>query len=649
MCGIAGIVYPDRNRRVSADRLKRMANAIAHRGPDDEGFYLGDGGVGLAHRRLSIIDLAGGSQPMGNETGSIQIVFNGEIYNFPELRRQLIGRGHVFRTHSDTETIVHLYEERGKDLVHDLRGMFAFALWDSRQRALLLARDRLGQKPLYFAFDDEKLLFGSELKAILAYGGIPRGIDPCALEDYLAFGFVPGTRTILRGIRKLLPASMVCLDADRWQLRERCYWKLAGEVHRERKLDEWQEELRSKLSETIAAHRIADVPVGCFLSGGLDSSAVTAVLARNGDEPVRTFSIGFTEKRFSELEYARLVAEKYQTVHTEATVSSSALASLDSLTTYYDEPFADASAVPTMHVASLASKQVKVVLSGDGGDEGFGGYSRYAHDLREAAVRRNLPAWLRSSVVKPSAGIWPKADWLPRFLRMKTLLTNLSLEPAEAYANTLQICRNPVRRQLLAAEVRRQLGGYRSEDQVMEGFGSRADDPLRGMIAADLSLMLPGDYLTKVDRASMAFGLEVRTPLVDHEWMELAWSVPSELKIRNGTTKWILKKTCEPWLPHDIIYRGKQGFETPIDAWVRKPLRGVFHSVVLSPSAPIGNYLDLAVVRKLYAMHCQQVARYGNLLWAILVLAAWMERYLPAASENRLCETEAPSSQVLMR
>lgn len=646
MCGITGIIYRDQQRRVSADRLKAMADAIAHRGPDGDGYFIGDSGVGLAHRRLAIIDLAGGDQPIGNEDDSLQIVFNGEIYNFQTLREQLLADGHLFRTHSDTETIVHLYEQCGRELVQRLRGMFAFALWDEKRRELLLARDRFGQKPLYYAFDDEKLLFGSELKAILAYGGVRRDLDPRALEDYLAFGFVPGSRSIFASIRKLSPASTLCLDTQHWHVQEHRYWKLSGEVEQQRSIEDWQTVLQGKLMESVNAHRVSDVPIGAFLSGGLDSSLITAVLSGLGNEAVRTFSIGFQEKKFSELQYAQVVAERFQTEHTEAIVTADAIASLTALTTYYDEPFADASAIPTMRVAQLASEHVKVVLSGDGGDEGFGGYARYAHDLKEAAVRRNLPAWLRAGGLAPLASLWPKADWLPRVFRVKTLLTNLSLEPSAAYANTLCICRHPLRKQLLNANIRDQLRQYSPERQVSDAFGDYADDPLRGMLAADIEIMLPDDFLTKVDRASMAYGLEVRPPLVDHEWMELAWSVPTELKIRDGETKWLLKRASEKWLPRDIIYRPKQGFEIPIDDWLRGPLREIFECTVLSPSAKIGDYLDLQLVRRLFAMHCNRSGRHGNLLWAILVLGAWMERYLTDSTQKTVNREFIPTTQV---
>lgn len=604
-----------------------MADSLVHRGPDADGYYVGDG-IGLAHRRLSIIDLAGGDQPIGNEDGTVQIVFNGEIYNYPALRSELISRGHTFRTNSDTETIVHLYEELGPDCVNRLRGMFAFAIWDGNRRQLLLARDRLGQKPLYFAQDEEKLLFGSELKAILAFGGVSREIDPEALEDYLTFGCVPGRRSIFSRIRKLRPATNLLLRCSSWTGQEQRYWSLPEEPTVAMTETEWHEAIRDKFMETVDAHRISDVPVGSFLSGGLDSSAVTAVLAGLGNDSVRTFSIGFQEKEFSELPYAETVAQRFHTTHTEAIVTAEAIASLTAMTDYYDEPFADPSAIPTMRVAQLAVEHVKVVLSGDGGDEAFGGYSRYAHDLREAAVRRLIPSLLRTQCIGPLAAVWPKADWLPRVLRAKTLLTNVSLSPAAAYANTLSICRNPLRRQLLSQEMRKSLAGYRPEQQVEHAFGNRENDPLRGMLAADLAMLLPDDFLTKVDRASMAHSLEVRPPLVDHELMELAWTLPSALKVRNGTTKWMFKRVCETWLDRNIIYRPKQGFDMPIDQWLSGPLREFFEDMVLSPSSQLAGYLDLQTVRALFASHCNRTGKHGPLLWAILVLGAWMERYL---------------------
>jgi len=626
-----------------------MADAIAHRGPDAEGFYVEEPALGLAHRRLSIIDLASGAQPMGNEDGALQLVFNGEIYNYRELRGELLARGHRFRTQSDSETILHLYEDGGIEAVRRLRGMFAFALWDRRRQGLLLARDRFGQKPLYYACDQDRLVFGSELKAILAAGGFRREIDLQALEDYLAFGFVPGERSIFRGIAKVPPASTLWIDRRDWQPRGGRYWQLPEVCEPTRTVQQWEETLRDKLEEVVETHRISDVPLGSFLSGGLDSSAVTAILAGTNGTPVKTFSIGFEEARYSELEHAGTVAARFATDHTSAIVTADAVASLDSLTRFYDEPFADASAIPTMRVAELASQHVKVVLSGDGGDEGFAGYARHAHDLREAVWRQRMPGWFRQACLGRLAECWPQADWLPRPLRGKTTLTNLALPVAEAYANTLMLCRNPLRRQLLRPCLAALGEPYRPQHAAVTAFGSWERDPIRGMLATDMSIMLPDDFLTKVDRASMAYGLEVRPPLVDHEWMELAWQLPSEWKIRAGETKWMLKRIGQTWLPRTITHRSKQGFEIPLNEWLRGPLRELFHEVVLDPASALGSYLDLAVVRRLWEAHGRGSARHGNLLWSILVLAVWMERYLTTPLETSSAGAGTPRQQVVSR
>lgn len=637
MCGIAGVLYRDGQRPAEGGVLRAMGTAIAHRGPDADGVWC-EAGVGLVHRRLSIIDLAGGDQPIGNEDGSVQVVFNGEIYNYRELRRDLETRGHKFATNSDTETIVHLYEERGERLVDALRGMFAFALWDRRERRLLLARDRVGQKPLYVYRDGEKLVLGSELKAILAHPHVDREIDAEGLEDYLALGFIPGERSIFRRVRKLRPGHTLCVTAETLDASPRQYWQWQPRAaERALSVGEWQVSIRAKIEESVRLHTIADVPVGAFLSGGLDSSIVVSHLGEMSGPPVQTFSIGFREAGFSELPYAREVAEKFGCRHVEEVVTAEAIGSLDQLTHFYDEPFADPSAIPTLCVSQLASRSVKVVLSGDGGDEAFGGYARYAHDLREAALRRRIPGWLRRGGLGPLSRAWPKADWLPRPLRAKTLLSNLALEPAAAYANTVSLCRQPARRQLLSREIAGMLNGHRPEEAIEDAYRTAdSNDPLAGMLAADVSCFLPEDFLTKVDRASMAYGLEVRPPLVDHELLELVAQLPSDMKVRQGETKWILKQTYENRLPKGTARRAKQGFEIPIDAWLRGPLRETFESGVLSRSSCVGELINQTAVERLYRAHLNRVGRHGNVLWAMLVLARWADEYLGTNRSARL-------------
>ena len=628
MCGIAGVLYSDPDRLISIDILKNMGHAISHRGPDAEGVLV-DPGIGLVHRRLSIIDVDGGDQPIGNEDGSVQIIFNGEIYNYQELQSRLQKRGHTFRTKSDTEVLVHLYEEYGDQLVDHLRGMFAFALWDRRNRRLLLARDRLGIKPLYLYRDGNQLIFGSELKAILAHPNVPTEICPRALEDYLSFGIVPGKRSIYSNIEKLPPGHILPVTSGNLRQKSSCYWRLTFEPDYGPSPEQWQERIREKLHETVRLHLVSDVPVGAFLSGGLDSSIVVATGFGLVRDPLQTFSMGFQEEKFSELPFARQVAEQFGTVHTEEIVTADAVSLLDELTHYYDEPFADPSAIPTFLVSRIASRNVKVVLSGDGGDETFGGYSRYAHDMKEAAVRQCLPTWFRQQVLGPLAAVWPKADWLPRPLRAKTLLTNLSLDANAAYANTLAICRQPVRRQLLSPDVQATLNGHDPAIAIRNGYGPDfMNDPLHGMISADVGTILPDDFLVKVDRASMAHGLEVRPPLLDHELMELAARIPSQWKVRRGQTKWILKNAYRSTLSSSLVDRRKQGFDMPIDTWLRGPLREQFEDTVLHSQAPISSYINQQMTRKLFQSHLAGTGSHGNILWAMLVLSSWCDRYL---------------------
>ena len=634
MCGIAGLLHVHCASSVDGQTIRSMANAIAHRGPDAEGYWFGDG-VALAHRRLSIIDLVGGEQPMANEDGSVQVVFNGEIYNYPKLRDELVAGGHTLRTSSDTEVLVHLYEDHGAALVEHLRGMFAFALWDDRKKRLLLARDRIGQKPLYYYRDREKLLFGSEIKAILAFPGVDRSLDQQAIEAYLAFGAIPGELSIFKHIKKLPAGNVLEIEQSNLLLgKPKRYWQLNAAPDDSRSLDDWIDELQAKFSETVEAHRIADVPVGAFLSGGVDSSAMVAEMAANGAD-LKTFSIGFEEEGFSELPFARLVAKQYKTDHVEEIVTADAVVGLQRLVDHYDEPFADPSAIPTMRVAEVAQRHVKVVVSGDGGDEAFGGYSRYAHDLHENAVRQKLPIWLRRHVLSKVAQVWPTTAWLPRPLRAKTALTNVSLDPCDAYANTLALFRRQERYNLVP-DIER--NGYRPETAVTEPF-EQGHDFLQSMTTSDIGMMLPDTFLTKVDRASMAVGLEVRPPMVDHEFLELAVRAPSRLKIRDGETKWIFKRMQEGRLPNEVIWRKKQGFDIPVDAWLRGPLREQVESV-LRPGHKLSSVIERSYARRLYDSHLQRRGDFGRRLWALLVLGKWLERYATAPQAKLLVPTK---------
>ena len=630
MCGIAGIIYADRHRPVDPAILKAMGDAIAHRGPDAEGFWTEPGSAWrIAGCRSSTWTAA--TSRSATRTARSRSSSTARSTTTRSFGESLKPGGTASGRSSDTEVLVHLYEEMGDRLVERLRGMFAFALWDRTERRLLLARDRLGLKPLYFYRDAEKLLFGSELKAILAYPGVHRQVDPAALEDYLAFGMVAGDRSIFQQHRKAAAGTRAERRPTTSSSRApRRYWQLRIEPDDRPTVDEWQEAIRHKLDETTRLHLIADVPVGAFLSGGIDSSIIVALTAGATQGPLQTFSIGFAEERFSELPYATRVAERFGTRHTEEIVTPDAVSLVDELTHYYDEPFADSSAIPTFLVSRLASQHVKVVLSGDGGDEAFGGYSRYAHDLKEAALRRRLPGWLRRSVLRPLAQVWPKADWLPRPLRAKTMLTNLSLDAGPAYANTLSLvpaaAAPPADWPGPARAAQRARPGQLDPGELRHG---PSGDALGGMIAADADVILPDDFLVKVDRASMAHGLEVRPPLVDHELMELAARIPSSWKVHDGETKWILKQAFKDVLPDAILRRPKQGFEIPIDAWLRGPLRPMFESSVLDPKARVAGLVDqVARPEALRLPPGWHRAGMGNVLWSLLVLAKWADRYL---------------------
>ena len=624
MCGIAGILYNDSHALPDRQLLHGMAGAIKHRGPDAEGVWFGKG-VALAHRRLSIIDLAGGGQPLSNEDDSIHVVFNGEIYNYPELRSNLAARGHRFKTNTDTEVLVHLYEEQGSDLVNSLRGMFAFALWDDKQRRLLLARDHVGQKPLYYYHDAHRLFFASELKAILADPNVDRSISEHALESYLAYGFIPGSQSIFRHIRKLPAAHLIEFTQHRsWTDSPQRYWQLRVSTDQSRTLDDWIEALEYKFNETVASHCIADVPVGAFLSGGVDSSAIVSEMVKRNGPRLKTFAVGFEEEKFSELPFARTVAKHFGTEHIEEIVSAEACSSLDDLVKHYDEPFADASAVPTMRIAQVASRHVKVVVSGDGGDEAFGGYARYRQDMKEHSLRSLLPSFLRSGLLARVAQAWPNSNRLPRALRWKSALQNVSMEPADAYANTVSVFRALARSRLLGRGVDHG-PDQQIHTQLLAGF-RQGGDFLQSMLTSDIEVLLPDDFLTKVDRASMAVGLEVRPPMVDREFLQLAITIPSRYKIRSGKGKWVFKQMLEKRLPASILHRRKQGFDIPLDAWLRGPLRDSVSQAV-STHGPLASILDVREATSLNKRHQSGEAGCGQQLWTLLVLARWMETY----------------------
>jgi asparagine synthase (glutamine-hydrolysing) len=625
MCGICGKIYRDPARPVEPDLIRRMADAIAHRGPDAAGYHI-DGAVGLGHRRLSIIDLSAGDQPMYNEDRSLVAIFNGEIYNFQDLRQQLSAHGHVFKTKSDTEVLLHGYEQWGERCVEKLRGMFAFAIWDEPRQQLFLARDRVGIKPLYYYFDGQKLLFASEIKAILQDPQVARALDWQALDDYLTYMYIPAPKTIFQKIRKL-PAGYTLTVSARG-LSEREYWDLTFKSNGARSEADYAAGLLAQLREAVSSHLMSDVPLGAFLSGGIDSSAVVGLMHGLMNAPVNTASIGFRESGFDELPYARMVAKKFHTNVHERVVDAQAAGILDKLVWHFDEPFADSSMVPTYYVSQIAREKVTVCLSGDGGDENFAGYRRYKFDVFENRVRALLPAALRRPVCGAVSRVYPKADWLPQIFRAKTLLANLSTSPERGYFHTMSWFNPAMKRQLYKDHLKKELNGYDAFSVMKTHFERVQDlDPLSRIQYVDVKTYLVDDILAKVDRTSMAHALEVRVPILDHEVMEYAAGIPAEYKLRNGEGKYIFKQALNDLIPAEILYRPKMGFSIPLARWLRGELKQIFEERVFAKDAFIGSLFELGPIRQWWNQHQRGTRDYSFHLWALLMLACWGERF----------------------
>lgn len=641
MCGIAGIVDLRGKRPIDRELLARMTDALRHRGPDDSGYHFSPG-TGLGHRRLSIIDLSpSGRQPLFNEDGTVCVTFNGEIYNFLELFDQLKALGHRFRSRCDTEVIVHAWEQWGEDCVQHFQGMYAFAVWDEPKQTLFLARDRFGEKPLYYTLlDDGHFLFGSELKALLIHPGVRRNLDPHAVADYFSYGYVPDPRTIFGGVAKLPSAHSLALQRGRPIPAPREYWDVVFREGPARDEAELCGELTERLRQAVGMRMMADVPLGAFLSGGVDSSAVVAMMSSLSSKPVNTCSISFDDRDFDESRYALQVAERFQTDHFSRLVAVDDFELIDRLASFYDEPFADSSALPTYLVCSLARERVTVALSGDGGDEIFGGYRRYYWHHQEHRVRSLLPTFLRHPIFGAAAALYPKLDWAPRPLRAKATLQNLARGSAEAYFNTICSIPENVRRRLFSTAWQKRLAGYEPIDTLRDHMTrAQTDDCLSQIQYADLKTYLPGDILTKVDRASMAKSLEVRVPLLDHDLVQWLATLPSSMKLRGREGKYIFKKAMESHLPQEVLYRPKMGFAVPLKAWFRGPLRDRARQIVTAGNLVESGMFDVPYLRSLVEQHQSGRFDHSSAIWSLMMFESFLRNasglpYLLASNQR---------------
>ncbi len=610
---------------VQENVIREMSGVLKHRGPDEDGVYTGDQ-VGLGHRRLSIIDLSSGRQPLSNEDNTIWISFNGEIYNYRELQQELKA-SHTFRTRSDTETIVHLYESYPWNFVEKLRGMFAFALWNGRERTMILARDRLGKKPLYYYLDREKLVFASEIKSILRHPGLDLHLDEYALSDYISLGYIPTPKSIYRAIRKVRPGHYLRVRSDR--VEEVRYWDLQFSETAHLSEEEWRERLLHELRTAVGIRLMSEVPLGAFLSGGVDSSGVVAMMSKVMDQPVKTATIAFQEKAFDESEFGRQVSRHLRTDHHERTVTPEKIEIIEKLAWHYDEPFADSSMLPTYLVSQVAREKVTVVLSGDGGDENFAGYSRYFMDQQEERMRALLPLGFRRTVFGPLARIYPKLDWAPRFLRAKTTFQSLAFDHAEGYCDSMSTFRRYEKPAILSHDLKVQLREYDTADMFRDYY-KRAGvaDPLSRIQYVDIKTYLTDDILTKVDRASMANSLEVRCPLLDHKFMELVATMPSALKLHGMTGKYVFKRALASELPQEILNRTKMGFAVPLASWFRNGIRDYAREFILERRDP---YLSTPFIRKMWQQHQSGMRDRSGHLWNVLMFRLWLDKYRQAA------------------
>jgi asparagine synthase (glutamine-hydrolysing) len=626
MCGITGWFDTGGRRPPDQALVRAMNDAIQHRGPDGEGFHF-EPGIGLGHRRLAIIDLQTGGQPMFTEKGRIAIVFNGEIYNYRELRDHLQSLGHVFETRSDTEVILRAWVHWGRNCVGHLHGMFALALWDRREQMLFLARDRLGEKPLYYAsLRDGSLIFGSELKALAVHPGTSRKIDPCAVEDFFTFGYINDPRTIYEDVKKLEAGHTLSWRRGGSAVLE-TYWEPQPTERFAGGLDDAARELRERLATAVKSQLVADVPVGSFLSGGVDSSAITAMMAGSIPEAVNCFTIGFQERQFDERAHAAAVGKRYGLRQFVETVKSDDMESVAALPAIFDEPFGDSSALPTYRLARLARRTVKVALSGDGGDELFAGYLRYLFHSREERLRSKLPGAIRKPLFRSLARLYPQLDWAPRIFRARQTFRELSCDTAEGYLHNVSIMDDQARARLFSTDLRRTLAGYHPSDVIARHMRKApGDNPVAIAQYVDLKTWLVGDILTKVDRTAMACSLEVRVPMLDPTFVEWTLGLPSRFKLNRGEGKIVLKRALEPLLPHDVLYRRKQGFSIPLALWFRGSFGDDFASVVGKRRDELSEYFNMIEIESMLNRHQRGLRDFSRPLWLLWMFSGFLEQ-----------------------
>ena len=625
MCGIAGLFHLETAKPVDPARVRAMADAQTHRGPDGSGVWTAQG-VGLGHRRLSIIDLGGGAQPMASADGQVVITYNGEIYNFMDVRRELQALGAQFRTHSDTEVLIHGWRAWGTALLPRLNGMFAFALYDAAQQSLWLVRDRLGVKPLHYArLTDGSVAFASELKGLLANPMLRREVSPQAIEDYFAFGYVPDDACLVAGVQKLAAGHWLMLQRGKPVPAPVVWWDADFSDRARGSLRDLKAEMVDRLRDGVTSRMVADVPLGAFLSGGVDSSAVVAMMAEASPHAVQTCSIGFDSAALDETRYADMVAERFATGHRMRTVAADDFSAIDTLVTAFDEPFADASALPTWRVCQLARETVTVALSGDGADEIFAGYRRYRFQHAEERLRRLLPDTMRRSVFGGLARTYPKADWAPQMFRAKSTFEALARDGDEAYARAVGVTSPEMRAALFSDRLTRDIQGHRAEDRYIAAMrAAPARDPIDRAQYADLKIWLPGDILTKVDRTSMAVSLEAREPLLDHRLVAFGARLPVDMRLRRGEGKWLMKKSLEGMLPDAILYRRKMGFVTPVTVWFRGPLFGEAQRMAARLGAT--GWFASGALDTIVNDHRSGLRDHGRLLWQLVMFEKAMVR-----------------------